>query len=107
MERDTKVEEQKSMSERSVLQQLLRLLSGGGLHTIDEAARRLKLSEPMVAAMVDNLERAGYLVGMQGGCSLSCSGCGAAEACGGAAPGSAPSRLLALTAKGRLAAAAS
>jgi hypothetical protein len=95
------------MSEGTLLQQLLRLMSGGGLHTIDEAARRLKVSEPLVAAIVDNLERAGYLVGMQGACGSVCSSCGAAAACGVSAPSSAPARLLTLTAKGRVAAAAS
>jgi hypothetical protein len=97
--------EEQSVSEGSLLQQLLRLMSGGGLHTIDEAARRLLVSESLVAAMVDNLERAGYLVGMQGGCGTACGGCGAAAVCGVSAPASAPARLLALTAKGRLAAA--
>ena len=94
------------MSEGTLLQQLLRLMSGGGLHTIDEAARRLRVSETLVAAMVDNLERAGYLVGLQGSCGTGCSGCGAAAGCGMAEHESAPARLLALTAKGRLAAAA-
>jgi Mn-dependent DtxR family transcriptional regulator len=92
--------------EGTVLQQLLSVLGDGGLHTTDEAARRLKVGEPLVAAMVDNLERAGYLVGIPGGCSMTCGGCGAAEACGVAGNGSAPARLLALTAKGRLAASA-
>ena len=70
--------EEQSVSEGTLLQQLLRLLSGGGLHTIDEAARRLGVSETLVAAMVDNLERAGYLVGLQGSCGTGCGGCGAA-----------------------------
>jgi hypothetical protein len=94
------------VSEGTLLQQLLRLMSGGGLHTIGEAARQLKVSESLVAAMVDNLERAGYLVGLQGGCGATCSCCGAAAHCDVSAPVSPPARLLALTAKGRLAAAA-
>ncbi len=87
-----------------MLQQLLHLMSGGGLHTVGEAARRLNVSESLVNAMVDNLERAGYLVGMQGSCGLACSGCAAADACDVTQSDSPAARLLALTAKGRLAA---
>jgi Mn-dependent DtxR family transcriptional regulator len=93
------------MGEGTLLQQLLRLMSSGGLHTVDEAARRLKISEALVEAMVDNLTQRGYLVAMQAGCGLSCGGCAAADACGMPGPSSAPARLLALTAKGRQAAA--
>ena len=92
------------MADGTLLQQMLGLLSGGGLHTIDEAARRLGVSVALVEAMADNLVRRGYLVAVQGSCSLSCSGCGEAEACGISAHSSSPSRLMALTAKGRLAA---
>ncbi len=91
------------MAERSVLQQMLRLLSSGGIHTMDEAARRLGVSQGLVEAMAEDLARRGYLAALNTGCGMSCAGCGAADSCGITASASS-SRLLALTAAGRAAA---
>ena len=64
---------------------LLRLLSDGGLHSVTELARRLGLSEPLVAAMVADLDRRGYLAAVGDACGTACVGCGVQQAC--AAPG--------------------
>jgi DNA-binding IclR family transcriptional regulator len=81
---------------------LLRLLSDGGLHSLAELARRLGLSEPLVAAMVADLDRRGYLAAVGDACGTACAGCGIQAAC--AADGAPPPRLLALTPKGQRAA---
>jgi hypothetical protein len=92
---------------------LLRLLSDGGLHSLAELARRLGLSEPLVAAMVADLSRRGYLAAVGDECGAACAGCGIQAAC--VAPGAGmhalhqpnaapPPRLLALTSKGQRAA---
>jgi hypothetical protein len=82
---------------------LLRLLNDGGLHSLAELARRLGLSEPLVAAMVDDLDRRGYLTAVGDACGTACAGCGLQEAC--ATPGAPAPRLLALTPRGQRAAA--
>ena len=82
---------------------MLRLLNDGGLHSLAELARRLKLSEPLVAAMVDDLDRRGYLAAVGDACGTACTGCGIQAAC--AANGAPASRLLAPTPKGQRAAA--
>ncbi len=87
-----------------LLNEMLRLLGEGGLHSTAEIARRLGVGQEMVAAMADDLARRGYLVPLDAGCATGCDGCGLAHAC--AAPGSpaAVMPMLALTAKGRRAA---
>jgi hypothetical protein len=80
---------------------LLRLLGDGGLHSLAEIARRLRISEALAAAMTADLDRRGYLAAADS-CSTACAGCGIKESC--VAPGATPTRLLALTPKGRRAA---
>jgi hypothetical protein len=87
---------------------LLHLLADGGIHSTAELARRLKVGEGLLAAMVDDLSRRGYLAELDQSCGAACAGCGVRAAC--AAPGSPPAaaaapRLLALTERGRQAAA--
>lgn len=85
---------------------LLRLLSGGGIRSTSELARKLGVSDGMVTMMAEDLMRRGYLVALSGGeCSSGCAGCGLAVAC------SIPTArdrlpLLALTPRGRQMAAA-
>jgi hypothetical protein len=88
------------MGEPSLLQRMLRLLDSGGLHTMDETARQLGVSEALVIAMADNLLRRGYLAALDSSCSTTCGGCSISSACH--LPQSQPrSRMMALTAKGR------
>jgi Mn-dependent DtxR family transcriptional regulator len=92
---------------RTPLAEMLHLLADGGIHSTAELARRLKVGEGLLAAMVDDLSRRGYLAAMDQPCGVTCDGCGIRAAC--AAPGTTPaaSRLLALTDRGRRAASAS
>lgn len=84
----------------SVLDELLRRLGDGGIHTTAELAQQLGVTEGLVNAMAADLARRGYLEPLDDGCSTSCDGCGLAAACGPArAHASAP--ILVLTAKGR------
>ncbi|MCX6030301.1 MAG: FeoC-like transcriptional regulator [Chloroflexi bacterium] len=87
-----------------LLNELLRLLAEGGVHSTAEIARRLGVGPELVAAMADDLARRGYLAPLDTGCATGCDGCGLASTC--AAPGSpaAVIPMLALTAKGRRAA---
>jgi hypothetical protein len=83
-----------------MLNDLLRLLGDGGIHSTAELARRLGVNEALVTAMTGDLTRRGYLAPVDTGCGTSCDGCGLAKACA-PAPGYAPAPMLMLTAKGR------
>jgi hypothetical protein len=83
-----------------MLNDLLRLLGDGGIHSTAELARRLGVNETLVTAMTADLTRRGYLAPVDTGCGTSCDGCGLAKACA-PAPGYAPAPMLMLTAKGR------
>jgi len=88
---------------RTPLAEMLRLLADGGIHSTAELARRLEVGEGLLAAMVDDLSRRGYLAAVDQSCGATCDGCGVRSAC--AAPGATPpARLLALTDRGRRAA---
>lgn len=89
----------KPMTASSPLVGLLRLLGDGALHAPADLAQQLGVSEPLVAAMTEDLARRGYLAPVSSGCGTSCAGCGFKQACH-VAPA-----LLALTPKGLRAAA--
>ena len=84
-----------------MLNDLLRLLGDGGIHSTAELARRLGVNEALVTAMTGDLTRSGYLAAINTSCATACDGCGVAAAC--AAPGEPTSHasLLALTPKGQ------
>jgi hypothetical protein len=85
----------------SLPDRMLQLLEQGGLHSTAELARRLGVTEALIAALVEDLARRGYLAPIDGGCGQrSCSGCWAAVSC--ERPQSTP--IVALTSKGRQAA---
>jgi hypothetical protein len=90
---------------RTPLAEMLRLLADGGIHSTAELARRLEVGEGLLAAMVDDLSRRGYLAAVDQSCGATCDGCGIQAAC--ITSGGAPTtpRLLALTDRGRRAAA--
>ena len=83
-----------------MLNDLLRLLGDGGIHSTAELARRLGVNETMVSALTGNLTRSGYLAPVDNGCGTGCDGCGLGMACAPAS-GNAPAPMLMLTAKGR------
>ena len=82
-----------------MLNDLLRLLGDGGIHSTAELARRLGVSEALVTTMAGDLTRHGYLAALNTSCASACNGCGLTAAC---SDDRAP--LLALTAKGQAAA---
>ncbi len=88
------------------MNEMLRVLNEGGIHSTAELARRLGLSEGMVAAMAEDLARHGYLAALDAGCASGCKGCVPAGACPPGPPrGTAPkATLFALTGRGRRAA---
>ena len=83
-----------------ILNDLLRLLGDGGIHSTAELARRLGVNETMVTAMTGDLTRSGYLAAINTSCATACDGSGMASSC------AAPASLLALTPKGQRAACA-
>jgi hypothetical protein len=89
------------VGEVDVLLELLRVLDTGGLHSMDEVARRLGVSETLVAEMAEGLARRGYLAPLDN-CGPGCDGCGMASICG--LDGHPRQRTLMLTDKGRRAA---
>jgi hypothetical protein len=94
------------MSESSLPARLLGLLGYGGIRSTAELAQRLGVSAALVGMMAEDLTRRGYLQALTGGdCSVGCGGCAMVSQC--KLPG-AEDRLplLALTEKGKSAAAA-
>ena len=83
-----------------MLNDMLRLLGDGGIHSTAELARRLGVNETMVSALTGDLTRSGYLAPDDNGCGTGCDGCGLGMACAPAS-GNAPAPMLMLTAKGR------
>ena len=64
-----------------MLNDLLRLLGDGGIHSTAELARRLGVNETLLAAMTGDLTRSGYLAAIDTSCATACDGCGIAATC--------------------------
>jgi Mn-dependent DtxR family transcriptional regulator len=64
-----------------VLNEVLRLLAEGGVHSTAELARRLEVSEELVTTMVEDLARRGYLTRLTLDCRIACKGCSLAHTC--------------------------
>jgi len=82
-----------------MLLRLLQLIAGAeGATTQAALAHRMGISEALVAPMIDDLVRLGYLTMVEPGCGQGhCSGCSLSGSC----PAQPQARLWALTAKGR------
>jgi hypothetical protein len=85
-----------------VLEQLLKTISEGGVHSYTELARSLGTSEELLDQMVGHLVRLGYLEPVGGVCSSTCEGCAMGGLCAVGGQGHAWT----LTSKGARAAAA-
>ena len=83
-----------------MLNDLLRLLGDGGIHSTAELARRLGINEALLATMTGDLTRRGYLAALDTSCATACDGCGIAATCAPGEP-SAHASMLTLTAKGQ------
>jgi hypothetical protein len=83
-----------------MLEQLLSLVAQGGVHSYDDLAQALSVSEPLLEAMLEDLARLGYLRAVNAGCEGHCQACPM-----GGCSVSGPDRLWTLSAKGSRAAA--
>jgi len=86
-----------------MLRQVLQAMFTGAVHSRADLARRLSVSEPMLAQLMEDLARRGYLAPLTppSGCG-SCSGCPLRKVCNSntSSQATAP-KGWALTAKGR------
>jgi DNA-binding IclR family transcriptional regulator len=89
------------MASSTPMNGILRMLGEGGIHSTAELARRLGVSEGLVAAMTDDLGQRGYLAAVNASCETACMGCGVRTTCALPEAPRATLRLFALTAKGR------
>jgi hypothetical protein len=83
-----------------MIDQLLRIVAEGGVHSYKDLAGHLSISQPLLEMMLEDLARIGYLRSVGDGCGGHCAGC----AIGGCSIAG-PARLWALTEKGTRAAA--
>jgi hypothetical protein len=92
------------LKEKLMLNDLLRLLGDGGIHSTAELARRLGVGEALLNTMTSDLTRRGYLAALDTSCATACDGCGLSASCaapGEPTPNNTRAPLLMLTAKGR------
>ena len=59
----------------SGLEELLRLVATGGVHSYEELAAALSVPPPLLDAMLENLARLGYLRSVEAACGQDCDGC--------------------------------
>jgi bacterioferritin-associated ferredoxin len=64
-----------------MLQELLRLVSSGGVHSLRQLAQRLGVSQPLVESILDELVRRGYLRPMDRSSHDVCDSCPTASNC--------------------------
>jgi hypothetical protein len=84
-----------------VLERLLKAIGEGGVHSQSELASSMGVSEDLLAQMVEDLVRMGYLEPVGGACSSACTNCAMGDLCAVGGQG----RIWTLTAKGQHAAA--
>ena len=70
-----------------MLERLLSLVRGGGTYRVGDLADRLDVSPELVAAMLESLQRMGYLSAVCDTCADGCKACPLAGVCGTAAHG--------------------
>ncbi len=78
-----------------MIEELLRLVAEGGIHSYSELTERLSISQSLLEMMLEDLARLGYLRAVAEGCGQHCTGC-TVGGCSIADPG----RLWTLTEKG-------
>ena len=79
-----------------MLDQVLRIVAQGGIHTRRELARKLEVSEELLEQMIEELARLGCLKPVAGDCDHRCAGCPFATQCAIGGTG----RIWTLTEKG-------
>jgi DNA-binding IscR family transcriptional regulator len=65
----------------TMLNRLLELLRAGGTHRVADLARELETTPALVEAMLEDLDRMGYLKRVGGECGGGCAGCSLAGLC--------------------------
>ena len=55
-----------------MIEQLLRFVAEGGVHSYEDLAKRLSLSIPLLEMMLDELSRLGYLRPVDSDCWTKC-----------------------------------
>ena len=83
-----------------MIEQLLRFLTEGGVHSYEDLAKRLSISIPLLEMMLEDLSRLGYLRPVDSECGAHCTSCSI-----GSCSITGSGRLWALTDKGTKAAA--
>jgi predicted transcriptional regulator len=73
-----------------MLERLLAEIHSGGPLEINSLAARLDASPAMVAALLEHLERLGYIQPYQDTCGDGCRGCSLSEMC---SPGASPRKV--------------
>ena len=82
-----------------MIEQLLRFLTDGGVHSYEDLAKRLSVSIPLLEMMLEELSRLGYLRPVDSDCGTHCASCSI-----GSCSITGPGRLWTLTDKGAKAA---
>jgi uncharacterized protein YuzB (UPF0349 family) len=70
-----------------MLEQLLKMVATGGIHSYAQLARDLNVSEALLEQMLEELERMGYLQRMDATCDSHCDHCGESTTCSVHGPG--------------------
>ena len=58
-----------------MIEQLLRFLTDGGVHSYEDLAKRLSVSIPLLEMMLEELSRLGYLRPVDSDCGTHCASC--------------------------------
>lgn len=82
-----------------MIEELLRILAEGGIHSYEDLASRLSVPMPLLEMMLEDLSRLGYLRSANNDCGSHCAGCSM-----GGCSITGPGRLWTLTEKGAKAA---
>jgi len=78
-----------------VLEDVLKIVAQGGIHSYDDLAERLSISQPLLEMMLEDLARLGYLRAVGSSCDHRCASCPI-----GSCSVARPRRLWSLTEKG-------
>jgi hypothetical protein len=64
-----------------MLLRLLRIIDSGSVHSLQQLAQQLDVSEPLLQAMIDQLVQMGYLRPLEADCLGACNGCPESSIC--------------------------
>jgi len=64
-----------------MLERVLQAIAAGGALSLAELARQLDVAPALLEAMMENLEKMGYLQALEGGCQKACGSCASKGIC--------------------------